>query len=195
MTKPSILKHRLENNDQYHHPKEKMAQLDDIRNHSGMEQLFSGEILEVFAGDKGNLTPYYAKSGHVFPMTPNTTGDSYTAIHAARGKGIKCDIIDIDPYGDPYKIIDVAIEMLKPISLLIVTWFKMAPRNDWQKNINLRRHGHQHAVSIGDVSEIVMDAGWDEGFVLSPMSTCHMELSGIWRIPFLAKFQGKMKRK
>ena len=56
----------------YHHPKEKIAQLEEFKN------VVHGEILEVFAG-KGNLTQWYQQHGNVTALSKEETGNSGTS--------------------------------------------------------------------------------------------------------------------
>ena len=101
------------NEDDYHHPKEKMEQLEKID--------IAGDILEVFAG-KGNLTGYYQKLGTVTAMTKESFGNSFSAIYKLRAEGKKYDLIDIDSYGYPDKFFPVAFELLKEESTLVFTF-------------------------------------------------------------------------
>jgi len=102
------------NDNEYHHPKEKMKQLDRIE--------FGKDVLEVFAG-KGNLTEYYRNRGcFVTPMTKEEFGNSFNAIYKLRGENKKYDLVDIDSYGYPDKFFPVIFEMLKDKSFLVFTF-------------------------------------------------------------------------
>ena len=104
-----------QNIDEYHHPSEKIIQLQKY------DHLLYGEILEVFAG-QGNLTKYYKNFGNVTPLTKDTHGSSFDAIYKLRGDGLKYDVIDIDSYGYPDRFFPVVFEIMKDECLLIFTF-------------------------------------------------------------------------
>lgn len=101
------------NAEEYHHPKEKIAQLKEIN--------ISGDILEVFAG-QGNLTEYYKTLGNVTAMTKEQFGSSFDSIYLLRGNNKKYDVIDIDSYGYPDKFFPVVFEIMKEKCWLIFTF-------------------------------------------------------------------------
>lgn len=99
----------------YHHPEEKISQLERLSEH------IHGNILEIFGG-MGNLTKWYEGHGLVTPMTKETTGDSFQYIYALRAERKKYDWIDIDSYGYPDKFFPVIFEMMKEKCGLVFTF-------------------------------------------------------------------------
>ena len=108
-------KAQKENADKYHHPDEKIAQLEEMRG------IIGGEILEVFAG-RGNLTEWYSGVGNVTALTKEETGDSFEYIYKLRTDKKKYSWIDIDSYGYPDKFFPVVFEMMKPTCGLVFTF-------------------------------------------------------------------------
>jgi len=103
------------NVEDYHHPKEKIKQLEKFRQYLG------GDILEIFAG-QGNLSKFYRRLGNVTAMTKENFGNSFDAIYVLRGEKKKYDVIDIDSYGYPDKFFPVVFEMMRPECTLIFTF-------------------------------------------------------------------------
>ena len=103
------------NSDKYHHPTEKLAQLEEL------SPKISGDILEVFGG-KGNLTGWYSERGKVTALTKETTGDSFHYIYKLRAARKKYHWIDIDGYGYPNRFFPVIFEMMRPEAGLIFTF-------------------------------------------------------------------------
>jgi len=103
------------NDDDYHNPKEKIAQLEKF--------IQSGsDVLEVFAG-KGNLTEFYTGLDcTVTAMTKEQFGSSFDAIYQLRADRKKYDIIDIDSYGYPDKFFPLVFEMIKDNGLIVFTF-------------------------------------------------------------------------
>ena len=151
------------NVDAYHHPDEKIAQLERMSFIDG-----SCRVLEVFAGD-GNLTKWYeARAKSVLPMSRETTGDSFHAIYTLRGERKRFDVIDIDSYGYPSKFFPVVFEMMKPTAMLIITFpvVGVACLNGIteQHFINFYRSSRP---TIGDVTGILTDMALREWILLS----------------------------
>lgn len=100
-----VRKKQKENSDEVHHPTEKIAQIEKIL--EGQENL---KILELFAG-QGNLTKVYdkfvGKKGFIecYDIKTLKTGDSYLVFHKLISEKKKYQVIDIDPYGFPLKML------------------------------------------------------------------------------------------
>ena len=151
------------NADEYHHPDEKIAQLERL---SFIDS--TSRVLEVFAG-AGNLTRWYEeRCKSVTPMSRETTGDSFHAIYELRFKRKRFDVIDIDSYGYPSKFFPVVFEMMRPEALLIITFpvVGAACLNGIteQHFINFYRSSRP---TIGDVTGILTDMALREWILLS----------------------------
>lgn len=167
------------NHSDYHHPKEKIIQLESLSDY------IYGDILEVFAG-RGNLTEYYQVKGNVTPMTKEEFGDSFDAIYKLRGEKRKFDVIDIDSYGYPDLFFPVVFEMMKDKCLLIFT-FPIVGVNclngiTEQHHINFWRSDRP---TIGDVVGVLTDMGL-RTWVL-PQLVDVRKIKRIWRMAFLCE--------
>jgi len=109
-----IRKDQVLNAADYHHPKEKIQQLEKFKPY------LKGEILEVFAG-QGNLSKFYRRFGSVTAMTKEL-GNSFDYIYVLRGEKQKFNVIDVDSYGYPDRFFPVVFEMMKPECLLVFTF-------------------------------------------------------------------------
>lgn len=176
-THKRIRKSQKENLDSYHHPKEKIEQLDKIN--------IKGEVLEVFGG-QGNLTEYYKKFGNVTSMTKETFGNSFDSIYKLRGENKKYDFIDIDSYGYPDKFFPIVFELMKPEAYLVFTF----P----QVGINcLNGITQQHfstfysnpTPTIGDVVGKITDFGLREWILVSLVNV--VKINRIYRFLFKCK--------
>ena len=143
------------NDDDYHHPIEKIEQL------KRFEDIFRDKkILEVFAG-QGNLSKYYNSiSDKVFSMSKEKTGDSFNYIHKIKFDKKKFDVIDIDSYGYPDKLFPVVFDCLTDNAYLIFT-FPIVGVNclneiTEQHYINFWRSNRP---TIGDVVGCITDYG------------------------------------
>ena len=170
-----------QNIDLYHHPTEKILQLQKYEN------LLHGEILEVFAG-QGNLTKYYKDFGNVTPLTKDTHGSSFDAIYKLRGDGLKYDVIDIDSYGYPDKFFPVVFELMKDQCLLVFT-FPIVGVNCLngiveQHFINFWRSARP---TIGDVTGVLTDMALREWVLLT--LTDIQKIKRIWRFIFTCNRQ------
>jgi hypothetical protein len=166
------------NVDEYHHPTEKIAQLEEFGD------LLTGNILEVFAG-KGNLTKYYERFGKVEAMTRETHGDSFHAIYDLRANRRKFNVIDIDSYGYPSKFFPLVFEMMTPENLLVIT-FPVPGVNCLngimeQHFINFWRSARP---TVGDVTGILTDMALREWRHLQLLSV--RKIKSIWRMVFLS---------
>lgn len=164
------------NHDDYHHPQEKIAQLEAIKD------FVKGDILEVFAG-QGNLTKFYQQHGNVIPLNKAETGDSFQYIYKLRYERKRFDVIDIDSYGYPDKFFPVVFEMLKPDSLLVIT-FPIVGTNCVngiveQHFINFWRSARP---TIGDITGILTDFALRDYGVLSLESV--VKIKRIWRLAY-----------
>lgn len=115
-THKSTRRKQSDNHDDYHHPVEKIAQLDRFS-----ELWHDKKVLDVFAG-KGNLTKHYEKYADVTALTRGTTGDSYKHIHTLRGQGKKYHFIDLDPYGYPDHAFPTVFELLEDEAAIVMTF-------------------------------------------------------------------------
>lgn len=155
--KKTRLKQAL-NDDDYHHPIEKVEQLKKFE--------IYGNILEVFAG-QGNLTEYYKQFGKVTAMTKEEFGNSFNAIYKLRGENKKYDIIDIDSYGYPDKFFPVVFEMMKDKCLLIFT-FPIVGVNCLNGITEQHFYTFYHTIpTIGDVVGKITDWGMREWILCS----------------------------
>jgi hypothetical protein len=163
------------NADDYHHPKEKIAQLDKfIRAES--------EVLEVFAG-QGNLTEYYqGLQCSVTAMTKEQFGSSFDAIYQLRADKNKYDVIDIDSYGYPDKFFPVVFEMLKDQALLIFT-FPIVGVNCLNGISEQHFYNFYGGIpTIGDVVGKITDWGLREWFLCSCLDV--VKIKRIYRFVF-----------
>jgi hypothetical protein len=103
------------NEDDFHHPTEKIAQLEEIKS------IICEDILEVFGG-QGNLTKWYQEIGTVTTLTKETTGDSFEYIYKLRSEKRKFNWIDIDSYGYPDRLFPVIFELMKDECGLVFTF-------------------------------------------------------------------------
>ena len=183
----SAIKHKgtrllqKQNADEYHHPNEKIKQLEKL------SPLVFGDILEVFAGE-GNLTEYYSQYGKVTPMTKDKFGSSFDAIYKMRGDRKKYNVIDIDSYGYPDKFFPVVFEMMRNECLLIFT-FPIVGVNclngiTEQHFINFWRSDRP---TIGDVVGILTDMALREWYLLQLVDV--QKIKRIWRIACICKRQ------
>lgn len=167
---------QAENDDSYHHPAEKISQLQRLSIPSG------AEILEVFAG-QGNLTAFYNTVGNVEAMKRETHGNSFDAIYQLRADKRKFDLIDIDSYGYPDKLFPVVFEMLKDKALLVFT-FPVVGVNCVNGIVD------QHFVTFwrslrptpGDITGIITDFALREWYLASLIDL--VKIKRIWRFAF-----------
>ena len=167
------------NADTHHHPKEKIDQLNELKDH------IYGDILEVFGG-QGNLTAYYEKLGKVTSLTKETTGDSFNYIYKLRAENKVYDVIDIDSYGYPSKFFPVVFEMIKDEGLLVFTFPVLGVQC-------LNGIVEQHFINfwgcarptIGDVTGVVTDHALREWKIASLFSV--RKIKPIWRLAFLVR--------
>lgn len=162
------------NEDEYHHPDEKMAQLD---NHL---DLIHGNILEVFAG-QGNLTKYYQEHGKVTPMTKEEFGSSFDAIYKLRGERKKYDFIDIDSYGYPDLFFPVVFEMMKPKAGFTFPVVGVNCLNGIMEQhfINFWRSSRP---TIGDVTGVLTDMALRNWYLIKLVDV--QKVKRIWRFVF-----------
>jgi len=170
------------NHDMYHHPIEKIKQLEqlNINNHD--------TVLEVFAG-QGNLTKWYQnKVKEVTPLSREknskiNTGNSYDYIHKLRYEKKKYSIIDIDGYGYPSKFFPLVFEMMTDNAKLIFTF----PRPG-VKQINNMTEEHfrifykSDRPSIGDVTGVLTDMALREWYLLSLLNV--VKIKNIYRFVY-----------
>lgn len=176
-------KGQKDNIDKYHHPEEKMKQLDNYHKY-----ILGKDILEVFGG-QGNLTEYYNKVGYngsVTSLTKDTTGDSFDYIYKLRGEKKKYGVIDIDSYGYPDKFFPVVFEMMKDECLLVFT-FPIVGVNclngiTEQHYINFWRSDRP---TIGEVTGVLTDFALRNWYLISLLDV--MKIDRIWRFVFLCK--------
>jgi len=82
--------------DEIHHPDEKIRQVRKCLKGKNLE------ILELFAGEDGNLTKIYKEYGNVYPYDKKlNTGDSFLVYHDLIFNKKTYDVVDLDPYGFP----------------------------------------------------------------------------------------------
>jgi hypothetical protein len=169
------------NTEFYHHPQEKIAHLERLR------EFVKGDILEVFAG-KGNLTKWYATFGKVTAMTKEEFGSSFDAIYQLRADRQTFDVIDIDSYGYPDLFFPTVFELMKDSTLLIFT-FPIVGINC------LNGIMEQHFISfwrsarptIGDVVGTLTDMAL-RTWQLPQLLSVH-KIQRIWRFAFLCQRQ------
>lgn len=168
-----------ENADKYHHPQEKLSQLEKL------SYFIKGDILEVFAGD-GNLSSFYQKRGNLTALTKETTGDSFKYIYNLRKDRKLYDVIDIDSYGYPDKFFPLVFEMMKEESLLIFT-FPIVGVNC------LNGIMEQHYISYwrsdrptpGDVTGVLTDMALRNWYLIGLIDL--EKIKRIWRFAFMCK--------
>lgn len=164
------------NHDTYHHPKEKLKQLNELKPY------IHGNILEVFAG-QGNLTEFYKEHGKVTPMTQEETGSSFDAIYKLRSEKKKFDVIDIDSYGYPDKFFPIVFELMHESCLLIFT-FPIVGVNCL--NGIIEQHFltfYKNIPSIGDVCGVITDLALREWIL--PQLIDIRKIKRIYRFAFL----------
>ena len=166
-----------QNHNDFHHPKEKIAQLNKFKNN-----IINKNILEVFAG-QGNLTKYYEKLGKVTPMTKEKFGSSFDYIYQMRADSKKWSVIDIDSYGYPDLFFPVIFELMENQCLLIFT-FPVVGVNclngiQEQHFINFWRSARP---STGDVVGAVTDYGLKYWYL--PKLIDVVKIKPIWRYVF-----------
>jgi len=185
MTGHSALSHKItrknqsENIDEFHHPEEKISQLNEL------QEYINGEILEVFAG-QGNLTRWYENKGNVTPLHKDTTGDSFNYIYELRAQRKKYNWIDIDSYGYPDKFFPVVFEMLKEESGLIFTFPQVGVNclNGITQQHFSTFYGNP-SPTIGDVVGKITDWALREWYQASLLDI--KKIKRIYRIAFLLK--------
>jgi hypothetical protein len=169
------------NDEDYHHPKEKIEQL--LKH----KQYLKGDILEVFAG-QGNLTSFYKPFGTVTAMTKEEFGDSFDAIYKLRGEKRKFDVIDIDSYGYPDRFFPVVFEIMKKECLLVFT-FPIIGCNCLNGISEQHFYTFYRSIpTVGDVVGCITDWGLREWKICSLLDVT--KIKRIYRFVFLCK-QGK----
>ena len=96
-----VRKSQKENKNEVHHPHQKKNQIGKIlKNRSGLK------ILEMFSG-RGNLTREYEEHGEVekYDQRWLKTGDSFLKFHQLIANKGNYDVVDIDPYGFPSRLL------------------------------------------------------------------------------------------
>lgn len=171
------------NDDIYHHPDEKIKQLDDMHDRG---ILFPGNrVLEVFAG-KGNLTEYYSlvRGCNVEAMTKETHGSSFDAIYKLRSEKKKYDVIDIDSYGYPSKFFPIVFEIMLDKCMLIFT-FPIIGVNclNGITEQNFINFWHSDRPSIGDVTGVLTDMALRNWTLISLLDV--RKIKRIWRFAFM----------
>ena len=171
------LKQKL-NDDDYHHPKEKILQLE------GLAKFLCGSILEVFAG-KGNLTDFYSKFGSVTSMTKEKFGNSFDEIYRLRADKKKFNVIDIDSYGYPDKFFPIVFELMQDECLLIFT-FPIVGVNCLNGISEQHFYTFYRGIpTIGDVIGSISDWGLREWFLSSIADI--KKIKRIYRFAFICK--------
>lgn len=124
-SKERIKQGKLKYSDDYHHPVEKIDQLEsNIPDHYLDNNV---KVLELFAGvnGNGNLTKWYTEwLGPVTALDESITGDSTLYIHKLIYNKEKFDVIDIDPYGWPTGLFPNIFMLMKKRTLLLFTFPK-----------------------------------------------------------------------
>ena len=174
-----IRKGQKENLDKYHHPDEKINQLEEFKHG------IYGNILEVFGG-KGNLTKWYEQYGNVDSIKKEEH-NSFDYIYTLRGLKKKYDLIDIDSYGYPDKFFPIVFEMMRDRCLLVFT-FPIVGVNclngiTEQHFINFWR---SHRPTIGDVTGVLTDFALRNWYLIS--------LQDVKRIDRIYRFVFECKR-
>ena len=176
-THKAIRSKQKNNHDDYHHPKEKIQQLNKFK-----DQLMDKKILEVFAG-QGNLTEFYNNLGEVTPMTKERFGSSFDYIYQMRADSQRWGVIDIDSYGYPDHFFPIVFELMESECLLVFT-FPVVGVNclngiQEQHFINFWKSARP---TIGDVAGIVTDMGLRYWILCSLMDV--VKIKRIWRFVF-----------
>lgn len=118
------------NLDEYHHPKEKLDQINRLLQNKKFSKNY--KILELFCGH-GNLTNEYKKYGIVSSYDKiNGNGDSYILFHELIGRKNDYNLIDLDPYGYPCRFFP-DIFLLISSGILLVTVCKSSKPNKWTR--------------------------------------------------------------
>jgi hypothetical protein len=185
MTGHTALTHKVarlgqkQNDDAYHHPEEKISQLEELKDY------ISGDILEVFAG-QGNLTEWYKNRGTVTPLTKETTGDSFLYIYQLRVNKKKYDWIDIDSYGYPDKFFPVVFEMMNETCGLVFTFPQVGTNclNGITQQHFSTFYGNP-SPTIGDVVGKITDWALREWYLASLVDV--KKISRIYRFAFMCK--------
>ena len=168
------------NEDKYHHPKEKILQLERFNNY-----LNNADILEVFGG-QGNLTKYYKKFGEVTAMTKKEFGSSFDAIYQMRADRRSWDVIDVDSYGYPDLFFPIVFDLMKEEALLIFT-FPIVGVNCLngiveQHFINFWRSDRP---TIGDIAGVLTDMALRTWYLISLLDVT--KIDRIWRMVYKCK--------
>lgn len=178
-------KGQKQNLDKYHHPQEKINQLEKFSKYT-----LNKDILEVFGG-QGNLTRYYESAtkegGSVTSLTKEDTGNSFDYIYKLRGERKKYGVIDIDSYGYPDKFFPVVFEMMRDECLLVFT-FPIVGVNclngiTEQHFINFWRSPRP---TIGDVTGVLTDFALRNWYLIS--------LKDVVRVDRIYRFVFECKR-
>ena len=113
---------------EYHHPIEKIEQINKILQNKIFDKKF--KILELFCGN-GNLTREYKKYG-IVESYDKICGDedSYRLFHKLIYNKCQYDLIDLDPYGFPVRFFPDIYLLIKD-GFLIVTISKLKKANLW----------------------------------------------------------------
>lgn len=161
----------------YHHPEEKIRQLEKFK------QYLKGEILEVFAG-QGNLSKFYQRFGNVTAITKEL-GNSFDYIYVLRGEKQKFNVIDIDSYGYPNRFFPVVFEMMRPECLLVFT-FPILGVNCFNGITEQHFYNfYRCKPSIGDVVGRITDWALREWIITSLLDI--QKIKRIYRFVFLCK--------
>ena len=102
------------NHDNVHHPIQKIKQihrvLAPLHQELGQQPL---QILELFAG-RGNLTREYERYGTVaaFDQKYLKTGDSFLVFHRLIAEKKKYQVVDLDPYGFPNRMMPDIFQLM-----------------------------------------------------------------------------------
>ena len=162
--------------DSHHHPQEKIQQLIKL------DKYIHGDILELFAG-QGNLSKHYEQKGKLYKCTKEITGDSFQHLFELINNKKTFDVIDIDSYGYPSQFMDNVWHVMKPKSLLILTFPVMGVQciNGIveQHFINFWRSARP---STGDVVGAVTDYGLKYWYL--PKLIDIVKIKPIWRYVF-----------
>jgi hypothetical protein len=171
-------KEKIRNNDpSIHHPVEKIAQLERFKN------MIHGNVLELFAG-QGNLTRYYQQYADVTALDKRTTGDSFKNIHALLYHEQRYNVVDIDGYGYPAKLLSLAFELMEDTCLLMVTIPVPTEAhiiNSWTEQFLLTWYGSTRP-TLGNIVGHIVDEGTKKKKM--PMLIDWKKLGKVWRIAF-----------
>ena len=168
---------QVSNVERYHHPVEKIEQLENL------SEYIKGDILEVFAG-QGNLTEWYQQMGTVTPMTKAEFGSSFDAIYVLRGAKKKYSVIDIDSYGYPDLFFPIIFEMMKDECLLVFT-FPIVGVNTLNGIVEQHfiNFWHTDRPTIGSITGVLTDMALRNWFILSLVDV--KKIKRIWRLAYL----------